>query len=106
MWQNRVREDMATLKSAVFFVGQFAPQSLIVAFIDERRAQGHLFESVCRVQREQFLEIAARTYRSWKQPDQPVAARATTDAMMVDAVPYKASADVEYATAGLVALPT
>lgn len=59
---------------------------MIVAFIDEQRAQGHAVESVCRVLREQGLQVAARTYRAWKQASRPVAARTMTDALVVDVV--------------------
>lgn len=57
-----------------------------MAFIDAQRAEGHAVESVCRVLREQGLQIAARTYRSWKQPGRVVAARTVSDAHVVDAV--------------------
>ena len=59
---------------------------MILAFIDDQRAQGHAVESICRVLREQGLAIAARTYRSWKQQGRPVAARTITDAQVLDAV--------------------
>lgn len=59
---------------------------MIVAFIDEQRAQGRAVESVCRVLREQGLQIAARTYRSWKQADRQVASRTISDARVVAAV--------------------
>jgi len=59
---------------------------LIEAFIDTMRAEGHAVESVCRVLREQGCQIAARTYRAWKQADRAVATRTVTDAMVVDAV--------------------
>ncbi len=59
---------------------------MILAFIDEQRAQGHAVESVCRVLREQGLAIAARTYRSWRQPDRQVSARTVSDAQVVDEV--------------------
>lgn len=59
---------------------------MIVSFIDDMRAQGFAVESICRVLREQGLQIAARTYRSWKQQDRPVAERTVTDAMVVDAI--------------------
>jgi transposase InsO family protein len=36
--------------------------------------------------REQGCQVAARTYRSWKQTSRPVAARTLTDAQVVDAV--------------------
>ena len=56
------------------------PQPLIAAFIDDQRAAGHAVESICRVLHEQGCQIAARTYRSWKQPGRAVAARTITDA--------------------------
>src|SRR5690625_4408464 len=59
---------------------------MIARFIDDMRAQGFAVESICRVLREQGLQIAARTYRAWKQKDRPVADRTITDAMVVDAV--------------------
>lgn len=59
---------------------------MIFAFIDDQRAAGHAVESICRVLREQGCQIAARTYRSWKQPGRTVAARTITDAQVIDAV--------------------
>lgn len=59
---------------------------MIVAFIDEQRAQGNAVESICRVLREQGLAVAARTYRNWKQATRPVAARTLSDALVVDVV--------------------
>ena len=59
---------------------------MIVAFIDELRAQGHAVESVCRVLREQGCQIAARTYREWARAGRPVASRTLTDAMVTDHV--------------------
>lgn len=53
-----------------------------MAFIDELRAEGHAVESVCRVLRDQGLQIAARPYRAWCQPARPVAARTVTDALV------------------------
>jgi transposase InsO family protein len=55
---------------------------LIVAFIDEMRAEGHAVESVCRVLCEQGCEIAARTYRLWSQAGRPVSALKVTDAIV------------------------
>lgn len=57
---------------------------MIVEFIDQMRTQGHAVESVIRVLREQGVEIAARTYRSWRRGR--VSSRMVTDAMVVDAV--------------------
>jgi hypothetical protein len=58
----------------------------MMGFIDVQRSQGHAVESVCRVLREQGCQIAARTYRSWKQAGRPIAARMVSDALVVDAV--------------------
>lgn len=57
-----------------------------MGFIDTMRAEGHAVESICRVLREQGCQVAARTYRSWKQPDRAVADRTITDAIVVDLV--------------------
>jgi putative transposase len=57
-----------------------------MGFIDTMRAEGRAVESTCRVLREQGCQVAARTYRSWKQPARVVAARTVTDAQVVDAV--------------------
>ena len=62
---------------------------MIMGFIDAMRALGHAVESICRVLREQGCQVAARTYRSWKQTGrQPgrIAARTISDAHVVDAV--------------------
>ena len=55
-----------------------------MGFIDQLRAEGHAVESIIRVLREQGVQIAARTYRAWRQGR--VAVRTVTDAMVVDAV--------------------
>ena len=57
-----------------------------MAFIDDCREAGHAVEPVCRVPREQGLEIAARTYRAWKQASRPVADRVVSDAQVIDAL--------------------
>ena len=59
---------------------------MMMGFIDTMRAEGHAVESICRVLREQGCQIAARTYRSWKNPHRLVAARTVSDAAVVDAV--------------------
>ena len=59
---------------------------MIVAFIDEMRAEGHAVESICRVLCEQGCQVAARTYRAWSQPAQEVAARTLSDALVEDCV--------------------
>jgi putative transposase len=57
-----------------------------MAFIDDMRARGHAVESICAVLTGAGCQIAARTYRSWKQPDRPVAGRTLSDAVVVDAL--------------------
>jgi putative transposase len=59
---------------------------MIVAFIDEMRAEGFAVESICRVLREQGCQVAARTYRSWRAPSRTVAERTIGDALVIDAV--------------------
>ena len=55
---------------------------MISRFIDEQRVQGHGVESVCTVLREQGVQVAPRTYRSWRTT--PAAARAFSDAAIID----------------------
>jgi transposase InsO family protein len=57
-----------------------------MGFIDTMRAEGHAVESICRVLREQGCQVAARTYRSWRDTTRPVALRTLSDAQVVDAV--------------------
>jgi putative transposase len=57
-----------------------------MAFIDAMRARGFAVESVCQVLRGQGVQIAARTYRAWEQPGQPIAARTISDALVIDAL--------------------
>ena len=57
---------------------------MILAFIDELRADGHAVESICRVLRQQGCQIAARTYRAQRQGI--IAARTVTDAQVYGAV--------------------
>jgi putative transposase len=57
-----------------------------MGFIDTMRAQGFAVESVCQVLREQGVQVAARTYRAWKAPGRPVAARTISDAVVADAL--------------------
>lgn len=59
---------------------------MIVAFVDQRRAEGFAVESICRVLREQGCQVAARTYRSWRAPSRPVSERTVGDALVIDAV--------------------
>ncbi len=58
----------------------------MMAFIDSQRAEGYAVESICRVLREQGCQVAARTYRSWKDTNRPVADRTVTDAQVLDAI--------------------
>lgn len=55
-----------------------------MGFIDQMRAEGHTVESIIRVLREQAVQVAARTYRAWRQGR--VAGRTVTDALVEDAV--------------------
>lgn len=55
-----------------------------MGFIDRMRRQGFAVESVCTVLREQGVQVAARTYRSWAVA--PPAARTVSDAAVVDAI--------------------
>jgi putative transposase len=57
-----------------------------MAFIDTQRARGFAVESVCAVLQGQGVQVAARTYRAWKQPGRPVAARTISDAVVIDAL--------------------
>jgi transposase InsO family protein len=57
-----------------------------MGFIDQMRAQGFAVESVCAVLREQGVQVAARTYRAWKQPGRQVAGRTVSDAVVVGAL--------------------
>lgn len=56
----------------------------MMGFIDQMRAEGHAVESIVRVLREQGVQVAARTYRGWRQGR--VAVRTVTDAMVEGAV--------------------
>lgn len=57
-----------------------------MAFIDDMRAKDHAVESICRVLSEHGCQVAARTYRSWKRANRPVAARTHSDAVITDAL--------------------
>lgn len=57
-----------------------------MAFIAEQAAQGRGVESICRVLREQGCQVAARTYREWKSPSRPIAARTVADAQVINAI--------------------
>jgi putative transposase len=59
---------------------------MIMEFIDQMRREGHAVESTCRVLTEQGCPVAARTYRSWRQPGRVVAARTVSDAVVIDAL--------------------
>lgn len=59
---------------------------MIAGFIDQMRAEGYAVESICAVLREQGVPVAARTYRSWKQPGRQPAARTVSDAVVMDAL--------------------
>jgi hypothetical protein len=55
---------------------------LIARFIDEQRAVGRGVESICAVLQEQGVQVAPRTYRSWRT--NPPAVRALSDAAILD----------------------
>jgi hypothetical protein len=40
---------------------------MIARFIDEQRTAGRGVESVCAVLRQQGVQVAPRTYRSWRR---------------------------------------
>jgi len=58
----------------------------MMAFIDDMRGHGHAVESTCRVLSEHGCQVAARTYRSWRQANRQVAARTVGDAVLTDAL--------------------
>jgi transposase InsO family protein len=57
---------------------------LICQFVDQMRAQGYRVESICRVLTEQGVQVAGRTYRSWKTA--PPSSRTVTDAYLTDSL--------------------
>jgi putative transposase len=57
-----------------------------MAFIDDMRASGHAVESTCRVLTEHGCQVAARTYRAWRQANHPIATRTVSDAVVIDAL--------------------
>lgn len=57
---------------------------MIMAFIDQLRAEGCAVESICRVLRGQGCQVAARTYRAWVKPR--ISRRMLADAQVADAV--------------------
>jgi transposase InsO family protein len=57
-----------------------------MAFIEKMRARGFAVGSICQVLRNQGVQVAARTYRSWKAPGRRVAARTVSDAVVSNAL--------------------
>lgn len=57
-----------------------------MAFIDQLRARGFAVGSTCQVLGNQGVQVAARTYRSWKAPGRQVAARTVCDAVVSNAL--------------------
>ncbi|NII65389.1 transposase InsO family protein [Cellulomonas uda] len=55
-----------------------------MGFIDSMRGKGFAVETICAVLREQGVQVAARTYRSWSRLSP--AARTVSDAVVVDAI--------------------
>lgn len=71
---RRLKEDIEILKAdGLLRRGARPPQPLIMTFIDDMRAQGHAVGSTCRVLTEHGCQVAARTYRAWRQAGQRVA---------------------------------
>ncbi|WJZ65502.1 IS3 family transposase [Kocuria rosea] len=84
---KRLREANEILrKDSAFFASTRPPQPLIAGFIDQMRAEDYAVESICAVLRQQGVPVAARTYRSWKQPGRQPAARTVSDAIVMDAL--------------------
>ncbi|WP_115324609.1 IS3 family transposase [Corynebacterium pilosum] len=83
---KRLREANEILKKATGFLrrGTRPPKPLIVDFIDQMRDEGFAVESICRVLREQGVQVAARTYRYWKKS--APATRTVTDAQILNAL--------------------
>lgn len=57
---------------------------MICGFIDQMRAAGYRVESIYAVLREQGVQVAPRTYRSWKTT--APSARTLFDAHLIDAL--------------------
>jgi putative transposase len=57
-----------------------------MAFIDQLRARGFAVGPICQVLGNQGVQVAARTYRSWKAPGRQVAARTVCDAVVSNAL--------------------
>ena len=57
-----------------------------MSFVEELRLEGFAVESICRVLREQGCQVAARSFRSWRQSSRPVAERTISDALVIEAV--------------------
>jgi hypothetical protein len=70
--------------ASIFFVGARRAPSLICGFLDQMRAAGYLLESICAILREQGVQVAGRTYRSWKTANP--SARTRFDAHVTDAL--------------------
>jgi putative transposase len=57
-----------------------------MSFVEDIRGEGHAVESTCRVLTEHGCSVAARTYRTWRQANRPVAARTVSDAVVIDSL--------------------
>jgi hypothetical protein len=57
---------------------------MIVAFIVAMVGEGFAVELISAVLTAVGCRVAARTYRSWKQPARPVAARTVSDAVVIE----------------------
>ena len=81
-----LKEANEILKGGLDFLraGARPAPPLICGFIDEMRARNFRVESVCRVLTEHGVQVAPRTYRSWKS-SMP-SARTVSDAHLTDAL--------------------
>ena len=59
---------------------------MIKAFIDALVVEGFAVESICTVLTSEGCQVAARTYRSWKQQGRKVAGRTLSGAVVIDAL--------------------
>ena len=59
---------------------------MIKAFIDALVVKGFAVESIWLVLTGEGCQVAARTYRSWKQEGRQVADRTRSDAVVIDAL--------------------
>ena len=78
---KRLHETNEILRRALDLLrgGTRPPRPLICAFIDTLVGDGFAFKSVCAILTTEGCQVAARTYRSWKQNGRHVADRVRDD---------------------------